>query len=174
VLSPTRKPYRTADGYACILPYSDRNWLDFYEFTGRTEFTDDPRFQRLADRVRHIDVLYRMLEEEAAKRTTAQWVAFCDRANIPCMPVMSLEELPDDEHIRAVGLFGEGEHPTEGRYRTVRSPVRMGATPFRIRQHAPRLGQHTAEVLAQAGLTQTQIDAIVAIAQPPSQERSNA
>jgi crotonobetainyl-CoA:carnitine CoA-transferase CaiB-like acyl-CoA transferase len=174
VLSPTRKPYRTQDGYACILPYSDRNWLDFYEFTGRTEFRDDPRFQRLAQRVRHIDVLYRMLEEEAAKRTTAQWVAFCDRANIPCMPVMSLEELPDDEHIRAVGLFGEGEHPTEGRYRTVRSPVRMGATPFRIRQHAPRLGQHTAEVLAQAGLTQTQIDAIVAIAQPPSQERSNA
>jgi crotonobetainyl-CoA:carnitine CoA-transferase CaiB-like acyl-CoA transferase len=174
VLSPTRKPYRTQDGYACILPYSDRNWLDFYEFTGRSEFRDDPRFQRLAQRVRHIDVLYRMLEEEAAKRTTAQWVAFCDRANIPCMPVLSLEQLPEDEHIRAVGLFGEGEHPTEGRYRTVRSPVRMSAAPFRIRQHAPQLGEHTAQVLAEVGLTQAQIDAIAALAQPPSKEPSNA
>jgi len=157
VLSKGRKPYRTKDGYACILPYSDRNWQDFYTFTGRTQFKDDPRFQRLSDRVQNIGILYQMVEEEAPKRTTSEWVAFCDRVNIPCMPVMSLEEIPEDPHVRAVGLFRTAEHPSEGRYRTVRSPVSFSASPFRIRRHAPRLGEHTAEILAEAGLSAEQI-----------------
>jgi len=158
LLSKQRKPYRTQDGYACILPYSDKNWRDFYDFTGRREFEDDPRFRRISDRVQNISVLYQMIEQEAPKKTTAEWVAFCDRASIPCMPVLSLQDLPDDPHVKAVGLFGTAEHPTEGRYRTVRNPVSFSAAPFRIRRHAPRLGQHTAEVLAEAGFSSEEID----------------
>jgi crotonobetainyl-CoA:carnitine CoA-transferase CaiB-like acyl-CoA transferase len=173
VLSKGRKPYRTKDGYACILPYSDRNWQDFYTFTGRTAFKDDPRFQRLSDRVQNIGILYQMVEEEAPKRTTSEWVAFCDRVNIPCMPVMSLEELPDDPHVKAVRLFGSAEHPSEGRYRTVRSPVSFSAAPFRIRRHAPRLGEHTAEILAEAGLSAGQIDALLNAASETVPERDS-
>jgi crotonobetainyl-CoA:carnitine CoA-transferase CaiB-like acyl-CoA transferase len=158
LLSKERKPYRTRDGYACILPYSDRNWQDFYDFTGRTEYRDDPRFRRLSDRVQNIGILYAMIEEEAPKHATSEWVAFCDRANIPCMPVLSLEELPEDPHVKAVRLFGIEQHPTEGPYRSVRSPVTFGAAPFRIRRHAPRLGEHTAEVLAEAGFSQDEIE----------------
>jgi len=161
LLSKRRKPYRTRDGYACILPYSDRNWQDFYDFTGRTEFKDDPRFRRLTDRVQNIAILYEMIQDEAPKRTNAQWVAFCDRVSIPCMPVLSLAELPEDPHVKAVGLFGTAEHPSEGRYRTVRNPVSFSAAPFRIRRHAPRLGEHTAEVLAEAGLSGQEIQAVV-------------
>jgi crotonobetainyl-CoA:carnitine CoA-transferase CaiB-like acyl-CoA transferase len=157
VLNKARRPYRTKDGYACILPYSDRNWRDFYDFTGRMEFRDDPRYALIADRVLNIGVLYAMIAEEAPKRTTAEWVEFCDRASIPCMPVLRLDELPDDPHVRAVGLFGEAAHPSEGAYRTIRAPVTFGAAPFRIRRHAPRLGEHTAEVLAEAGLTREEI-----------------
>ena len=73
VLSKGRKPYRTKDGYACILPYSDRNWQDFYTFTGRTQFKDDARFQKLSDRVQNIGVLYAMVEEEAPKERTKKW-----------------------------------------------------------------------------------------------------
>ena len=153
LLTRSRKPYRTRDGYACILPYSDQNWQDFYDYTGRTEFKHDPRFERLATRVQNIGILYEMLEQEAAKRTTREWVSFCDRVSIPCMPVMALRDLADDPHVRAVGLFGTAEHPSEGRYRTVRSPVNFSAAPFRIRRHAPRLGEHTAEVLAEAGFS---------------------
>jgi len=162
LMDRSRKPYRTQDGYACILPYSDRNWLDFYAFTGRTEFLDDPRFASLAQRVRHIRVLYGMLEEEAVKRTTAQWVEFCDRVSIPCMPVLGLEDLPADPHLQAVGLFGVAEHPSEGKYRSVRRPVDFSAAPFRIRRHAPRLGEHTAEVLAESGLSDPEIARLVA------------
>jgi len=152
VLNPYRKPFRTKDGYACILPYSDRNWQDFYDFTGRTEFKDDPRFQPLAQRVQNIEILYALVDEEAPKHTTDEWVMFCDRVSIPCMPVLSLEELPDDPHLQAVGLFGSAEHPSEGRYRTIRRPVSFSSGASRIRRHAPRLGEHTAEVLAEIGL----------------------
>jgi crotonobetainyl-CoA:carnitine CoA-transferase CaiB-like acyl-CoA transferase len=153
ILNLTRKPFRTKDGFACILPYSDRNWRDFYEFTGRFEFKDDPRFASLAERVPNIDVLYSLVEEEAPKRTTEEWVAFCDGVSIPCMPVLDLEDLPDDPHLKAVEFFGVAEHPTEGRYRTIRRPVSFSSAPFRIRRHAPRLGENTAEVLAEVGLS---------------------
>jgi crotonobetainyl-CoA:carnitine CoA-transferase CaiB-like acyl-CoA transferase len=157
LMDRSRKPYRTRDGYACILPYSDRNWQDFYQFTGRTEFQDDPRFTRLPERVKHIRVLYEMVEEEAAKRTTAEWVAFCDRVSIPCMPVLALADLPEDPHLKQVGLFETAEHPTEGLYRVVRQPVSFSAVPFRIRRHAPRLGEHTGQVLAEVGFSEAEI-----------------
>jgi crotonobetainyl-CoA:carnitine CoA-transferase CaiB-like acyl-CoA transferase len=172
LLTRSRKPYRTLDGYACILPYSDKNWRDFYSFTGRTEFEQDARFARLSDRVQNIEVLYRMVEEEAVKRPTADWVRFCDDANIPCMPVLSLDDIPHDPHVQAVKLFETAEHPTEGRYRSVRRPVSFSLAPFRIRRHAPRLGEHTRAVLEEAGLTAAQIERILAVSSnsKPSQE----
>ena len=166
VLNPRRKPYRTRDGYACILPYSDRNWQDFYDFTGRTEFKDDPRFRRLSDRVPNIEILYRMVEEEACKHSTAEWVAFCDRVSIPCMPVLNLDELPGDPHVAAVGLFREGEHPTEGAYRILRAPATFAAAPFRVRRPAPNLGENTAEVLHEAGFSEDEIARVMRAAEP--------
>lgn len=161
LLNPRRKPYRTRNGHACILPYTDRNWRDFYEFTGRREFIGDPRFERLAERVKNIDVLYAMIEEEAPKRTTEEWVAFCDRVSIPCMPVLSLADLPADPHLRAIGFFTEAEHPSEGRYRLVADPVRFSDTPFSLRRHAPRLGEHTEEILREAGVDEALLAAIL-------------
>jgi crotonobetainyl-CoA:carnitine CoA-transferase CaiB-like acyl-CoA transferase len=174
LLSKRRKPYRTRNSYACILPYSDRNWQDFYAFTGRTEFANDRRFRRLIDRVENIAILYQMIEEEAPKRTTAEWVAFCDRVSIPCMPVLSLDQLPEDPHVKAVGLFGTADHPSEGRYRTVRSPVSFSAAPFRIRRHAPRLGEHTAELLAEVGFSSQQIEEVRRTGAAPTAEPDSA
>ena len=152
VLSRYRKPYRTQDGFACILPYSNRNWQDFYEFTGRTEFGSDPRFRSLAQRVMNIEVLYALIEQEAVQHTTAEWIQFCDRVSIPCMPVLSLQDLPHDEHLRAVGLFEIQTHPTEGRYRAIKTPISFNGCRPGIRRHAPRLGEHTAEILRELGL----------------------
>ena len=160
VLSGGRRPYRTRDGHACILPYSDRNWRDFFDFIGRPELKDDARFGTHADRTQHIEELYRLVADEAPKRTNAEWVSFSDRAGIPCMPVMTFEELYDDPHVRAVGLFNIVEHPTEGRLRGVRRPVNFSGAPFRLRRHAPGLGEHTREVLAEAGLDEDSLAAL--------------
>lgn len=161
LLSRRRKPYRTKDGYAGIVPYSDKNWHDFFDFTGHPEFKTDARFQSLASRVEHVEVAYGLIEKEALKRTTAEWIAFCDSKSIPCMPVLDLNDLADDAHVKAVGLFGSAEHPSEGRYRTVRSPVNFSGAPFQIRHHAPRLGENSAELLREAGYSATEIEAMI-------------
>jgi crotonobetainyl-CoA:carnitine CoA-transferase CaiB-like acyl-CoA transferase len=153
MLTPRRKPYRTKDGYACILPYSDRNWRDFYLFTGRTEYINDLRFRSLAERVQNIDVLYELVAEEAALRPTDEWVRFCDKVSIPCMPVLRLQDLPDDPHVKAVKLFSTAEHPSEGAYKVIRSPITFSSAPFEVRRHAPRLGEHTSEILAELGIS---------------------
>jgi crotonobetainyl-CoA:carnitine CoA-transferase CaiB-like acyl-CoA transferase len=161
-LSPRRKPYRTQDGWACILPYSDRNWQDFFAFIGHSEAADDPMYATVALRVANVDSLYALLEAHAQRHTTAEWIAFCDRVSIPCMPVLRLDQLQDDPHVVAVGLMETAEHPTEGTYRQVRSPMRFSATPYALRRHAPRVGEHTREVLLEAGLSAQEVDALVA------------
>ena len=75
------------------------------------------------------------------------------------LPPAEMRQLAVRDGREKLDLFGEAEHPSEGRYRTVRSPVSFSTAPFRIRRHAPRLGEHTAEVLREAGLTQSEIDA---------------
>jgi crotonobetainyl-CoA:carnitine CoA-transferase CaiB-like acyl-CoA transferase len=145
-----RRPYRTADGYACILPYSAKNWFDFFDFVGRPEWKD--RYREPAQRGAAIELLYAMIREEAPKHTNAEWVAFCDSADIPCMPVINVENLADDAHVQAVGLMPVLEHPTEGPYYAIRQPIRFSAAPYRLRRHAPALGEHTEEVLREVGV----------------------
>lgn len=156
-LSRNRKPYRTRDGWACILPYSDRNWKDFFAFIGQAELGEDPRYQTLVERVNHIDGLYALITEHAPRHSTQEWIDFCDRVSIPCMPVLKLEQLKDDPHVVATGFMPVSEHPSEGAYREVRSPLRFGTTPYALRRHAPRLGEHTAEVLREAGLPESEV-----------------
>jgi len=152
VVSPKRKPYRTSDGYVCILPYSDQNWRDFFDFVGHPELKDDERLYPLVKRAAHLEMLYELIDEEAPKHSSAEWVTFCDRASIPCMPVLALDELPDDPHMQAVEMFSQAEHPSEGLYKSIRSPVSFSSAPFRMRRHAPRLGEHTEEVLRELGI----------------------
>ncbi len=160
-LSPQRKPYRTRDGWACILPYSDRNWHDFFGFIGREELRDEPDFGDMALRAGRIGELYELLEAEAALRTTAEWVAFCDGVGIPCMPLLGMEDLRDDPHLRAVELLSTQQHPSEGAYQGVRSPLRFSGTPYQLRRHAPRHGEHTAEVLRELGLSEEEVQRLV-------------
>jgi crotonobetainyl-CoA:carnitine CoA-transferase CaiB-like acyl-CoA transferase len=145
-----RRPFRTADGFACILPYSAKNWFVFFDAVGRGDWKE--RYGDTGARTAAIETLYAMIREEAPKRTTAEWVNFCDEADIPCMPVLTVEQIADDPHVRAVDLMPIREHPSEGPYRAVRQPIRFGAAPYQLRRHAPGLGEHTTEVLGEVGL----------------------
>jgi len=149
VVSAMRKPFRTKDGYMCLLPYSDRNWRDFFQFVGRADLAEDARFEKLVERVAHIEYLYGVIEQEAPKHTNQEWTAFCDEVSIPCMPVLALADLPQDRHMISVGMFEVAEHPTEGPYKAIRRPVKFSGSRFRIRRHAPRLGQHNDEVMSE-------------------------
>jgi crotonobetainyl-CoA:carnitine CoA-transferase CaiB-like acyl-CoA transferase len=150
-LSPFRKPYLCADGYACILPYTDANWLAFFSFVGRPEVMDDPRFSRHPERIANSSELYEMVEQMAPLHTVDEWMAFCIANSIPANPVLDLNQMADDPHLRAVEMMPVLEHPTEGSYRAVRDAISYETTPTRLRRHAPTPGQHTREVLAEVG-----------------------
>jgi len=162
VLSPHRKPFKTKDGHLAILPYTDQNWRDFFAIAGRQDLLDDPRFKSLASRLRHIDFLYGEVAKIALTRTNAEWLAELDPANIPGMTVNSLESLLRDPHLEATGFWQEMKHPSEGPMRLPGIPAAYGKTPADIRRHPPRLGEHTLEVLREAGLSTAEIDALLA------------
>ncbi|MDA3038275.1 MAG: CoA transferase [Actinomycetota bacterium] len=151
LLSPYRRPVRTADGWACILPYANQQWQAFFRVADRPDLATDARFTDHNARIANIDELYRLLDEIAALHTIAEWQILCDANSIPMSPVLDLPDAAADPHLAAVGLFEPENHPSEGHYRNVAEPVRYEHAPAGLRRHAPRLGQHTIEVLTEVG-----------------------
>jgi formyl-CoA transferase len=162
VMTKERRPHRTKDGWVSILPYSNENWRDFFAMGGRPELAGDPRFADLALRTKHATEIYAVVSEIALGKTTAEWVALCDAKSIPCAKVNSVQDLFDDPHLSAVGMFSEVEHPSEGRIRNVRAPFAFGDEPNTPRRQAPRIGEHSSEILREAGLSDAEIDALIA------------
>ena len=161
VVTPSRRPFPTKDGFVCILPYSDRHWLKFFTAVGRPELMDDPRFCSYLARVHTIDDLYTFVGEETTKRTTEEWLELCGDAEIPCMPIIDIDDLMEDEHLKAVGMFEKHTHPTEGETVLVRPPVKYSKSPGGIRLHAPRFGENGPEVLREIGYDAAAIDALL-------------
>ena len=158
--TPYRRPYRSKDGFIAILPYTDRHWRAFFEIAGRPDLAADPRFADVAGRTQHIDELYRFLDECALAKTNGEWMAACQAKEIPCAPVTDIQDLPEDPHMQAVGLFQRQSHPSEGELMLSGVPVTFFGSPTGALQPAPRFGQHGAEVLAEAGLAEAEIAAL--------------
>lgn len=157
LLNPNRKPYRCADGWAAILPYSDANWRDFFRIIERTELADDPRFSTHAARIDNAVELYQFIVDAAPRHTVDEWMTICADHSIPASPVLDIADLFDDEHLQAVDLMPVVEHPRAGPYHTIRHPVGYDTMSTEIRRHAPIPGEHTREVLRDLGWTDDRI-----------------
>jgi crotonobetainyl-CoA:carnitine CoA-transferase CaiB-like acyl-CoA transferase len=162
VLAPHRKPYKTADGFMTVLPYTDKHWRAFFTAAGRPELVGDKRFASVGARSSNIAELYALVAELMPARRTAEWLAILTEADIPHVAVKRLEDLLEDEHLTALDFFPEYDHPSEGRVRTTAVPIRLSASPgHHLRRVPPRLGEHTVEVLREAGIDSKRIDALL-------------
>ncbi len=161
MLTPHRRPFPTADGYVCVLPYNDKHWARFFDVAGKPELTKDPRFADQPSRSKNIDALYEIVTEIMADRTSAEWLRVLEEADIPVMPMNSPEDLFDCPHLTAVGMFPEAETPTEGKIRHIKVPVSFSKTPGGYYRHPENLGQSTAEALADVGYSEAEIAALI-------------
>jgi crotonobetainyl-CoA:carnitine CoA-transferase CaiB-like acyl-CoA transferase len=152
LLTPWRRPYRTRDGYICVVPYSTAHWQRFFEAAGEAQLMRDERFLTLSERTRHIDTLYGELARCLAGGTTAHWLETCERLDIPAAPMRRLCELEDDPHLAATGFFLETNDPELGRFVLPRPPLLFDGIPA-TPGLPPRLGQHTVDVLRECGLS---------------------
>ncbi len=162
VLSANRRPYPTADGYVCALPYLDKHFKKFFALAGRPELFDRPQFHTLTARIANIDEVYATVAELMPARTTAAWLADLHAAEIPAARVNRLEDLLSDPHLEAVGFWRQVDHPSEGSIRQPAIPWTFTASAPELRLPAPRIGQHTKEVLTGAGMAASDVDALLA------------
>jgi crotonobetainyl-CoA:carnitine CoA-transferase CaiB-like acyl-CoA transferase len=145
-----------------VLPYWDAHWATFCELSGNPELADDPRFINMATRLKNINESYATTGRIIATRTRQEWLDLLGDTNVPMMVVNGLDDLIHDPHLEATGFWQEFEHPDEGRIRMSSPPMNFSETPASIRRLAPRLGQHSLEILREAGLQEELIQQMLA------------
>jgi crotonobetainyl-CoA:carnitine CoA-transferase CaiB-like acyl-CoA transferase len=152
--------FQASDGWVYVAVWVDRLWTPFCEAIERPALATDPRYATRADRLARRAELGTLLATVFHGRTVADWMARLEARDVLCAPVNRYADLPDDPRVQATGMIVEQDHPRAGRFRTLDTPIRFSATPGTIRAPAPALGEHTDAILAEAGLTNEEIEAL--------------
>jgi crotonobetainyl-CoA:carnitine CoA-transferase CaiB-like acyl-CoA transferase len=161
ILAPDRRPYETQDGYVCALIYNDKQWKAFVDIIGKTEILSRPEFSTQEARSKNYRTAYAMIAQEMKLRSTAFWLEALERGDIPVQRMNSLDDIVADPHLNAIGYLQVVDHPSEGRIRTLAVPSEWSESKPEYRRHAPRLGEHTREVLREAGLSTEEINSLL-------------
>jgi crotonobetainyl-CoA:carnitine CoA-transferase CaiB-like acyl-CoA transferase len=158
-----RRPFETKDGHLCALVYNDKQWAAFFAAIGRAdELSANPRLATYSARARNYEEAYALLAGIFKTRTTREWLGVLEANDIPCVRLNQLEDLIGDPHLGAVGFFHELDHPTEGRLRLAGIPSRWSRSRPSIQHAPPQLGEHSVEVLREAGYTPAEIEQLIA------------
>ena len=142
---------RCADGYMTIGAANDRTFRGLCEALGHPEWADDPEYRDDTRRIRNLGTLVSRIEAVMETRPRSHWLERLEGRGVPCGPINDYAEVMADPHVRARDLVVETEHPTLGRIQTLGTPIKLSDTPLTPGRPAPRLGEHTDEVLGDAG-----------------------
>jgi crotonobetainyl-CoA:carnitine CoA-transferase CaiB-like acyl-CoA transferase len=162
LLDPDSRPIKTLDGYICVTANTDDQVFAMFDAIGRPELRHDPRFSDRKERFEHIGEMFRIRNAEIARRTTAEWVEILEAADIPVMPLHTLESVLEDPHLAETGLYQEVEHPAVGKIVNLRNPVRFESYTPALRRPAPAIGQDGRDILRTIGYTDERIAQLAA------------
>jgi formyl-CoA transferase len=154
---------RCADGHITLGAGPDRLFARLCELLGHPEWAVDPDFAHATARVKHREALIANIEAITSAQPRRYWLSRLDAAGIPCGPINNYAETFADPQVRARNLVVDLDHPTLGRVQTPGSPIKMSETPPVVMRPAPLLGQHTREVLEEAGCTPEEIAAALPV-----------
>ena len=152
--------FEVADGHIILAVGNDSQFAKFCDVAGYPDICRDPRFTRNADRVRHRATLVQLLAGWMKTRPRADWLTALEAAKVPCGPINDLAEVFADPQVRSRDMTVQMAHPLAGEITLVASPMKLSATPVQYRRPPPLLGEHTAEVLKEFGLTVDEIAAL--------------
>ncbi|HEY7292653.1 MAG TPA: CoA transferase [Vicinamibacterales bacterium] len=144
---------RCADGYITLGGANERIFKRIAEVLDRREWLSDPTFATNASRVSHRAELAKQIESITIQKPRQHWLALFEAHEIPCGPINDYSEVFSDPQVVARNMAVEVNHPSLGRIRALGSPIKMSATPTDVQRRAPLLGEHTNEILAEAGYT---------------------
>ena len=145
-------PYRifsTLDGHITVGAAQQKFFVSLCALLGLSDVATDPRFARNADRVANNSALVALIQERLSARTSAEWLADFEAAGIPAGPVLHYDEVLTDPQILARDMVVETNHPVTGKSCTLGVNVKLSDTPGSVGRAAPRLGEHTTDVLAE-------------------------
>ncbi|TDR92909.1 CaiB/BaiF CoA transferase family protein [Enterovirga rhinocerotis] len=162
LLDPNAAPVATSDGYICITTNTDAQVLALFDAMGRPELKEDSRFNTGPARIHHITEFFSLRARELARRPTAYWLEALSKMDVPAMELRSVENLLDEDYLYEVGLLTETEHPSEGPMWSIGCPSTISGHDGAVRRHAPQIGEHTREILREAGCDGRRLEALFA------------
>ncbi|MDN3918650.1 CaiB/BaiF CoA transferase family protein [Roseateles violae] len=152
--------FEASDGHLIVAVGNDGQFAKFAEIAGRPDWPQDPRFARNAERVRNRELLVPQIAAALKTRPRKDWLAALEAAKVPCGAINNLAETFADPQVQARGMTVAMDHPLSDSLRLVASPIKLSATPVAYRHAPPLLGQHTQELLREAGLDEAEIAAL--------------
>lgn len=159
--SPSRRPYRTADGHIGVMIYNDKQWQAFFRELGDPEWSRDPMFASMRSRTENITTVLAQVAQVLETRTSAEWMDLFRRAEIPATPIASLQDLLHDPHLVETGFWQTAETDM-GTLRYPGIPTAFSQTPGAIGDPGPALGADSATILAEAGYSEEEVAVLTA------------
>ena len=161
LITNNRKPYKSLDGYISILPYTDKQWFEFFDLINMPELKYLKKYSNIENRSKNLNTLYKLIGKSIRGKTNKELVRMLKKHDIPHGIVNTLSNLKKDKHLQKVKFFRKYKHPSEGRLLIPDTGIKINKKSLPIRNHQPKLGEHNRKILQELGYTGKEIKSIL-------------